>query len=132
MVFDESGKPIDYSYMDITYLGNLKKLHFDTTAELLDVYFEEKDRLEHIHQRGRDLLNLLSNAESRTEKKLGIQRQSLIDSEKGEEYKKYGDLITANLYCLKRGMDSFKTVDYYDDNCPEIEIPLDTTYDSNC
>jgi predicted ribosome quality control (RQC) complex YloA/Tae2 family protein len=89
------------------------------------VYFEEKDRLEHIHQRGRDLLNLLSNAEARTEKKLGIQRQSLLDSEKGEEYKKYGDLITANLYCLKRGMESFKTVDYYDENCPEIEIPLD-------
>ena len=126
VVFDESGKPIDYSYMDITYLGDLKKLHFESTAELLDVYFEEKDRLEHIHQRGRDLLNLLSNAEARTEKKLGIQRQSLLDSEKGEEYKKYGDLITANLYALKRGMESFKTVDYYDDNCPEIEIPLDT------
>ena len=126
VVFDDSGKPIDYSYMDITYLGGLKKLHFETTAELLDVYFEEKDRLEHIHQRGRDLLNLLSNAESRTEKKLGIQRQSLLDSEKGEEYKKYGDLITANLYRLERGMDKFTAVDYYDENCPEIEIPLDT------
>ncbi len=125
VVFDESGKPIDYSYMDITYLGNLKKLHFESTAELLDVYFEEKDRLEHIHQRGRDLLNLLSNAEARTEKKLGIQRQSLLDSERGEEYKKYGDLITANLYRLERGMEKFVAVDYYDDNCPEIEIPLD-------
>lgn len=125
VVFDEGGRPIDYSYMDITYLGDCKKVHFDTPSALLDVYFEEKDRLEHIHQRGRDLLNLLSNAEARTEKKLGIQRQSLLDSEKGEEYKKYGDLITANLYCLKRGMESFKTVDYYDENCPEIEIPLD-------
>ena len=125
VVFDDNGKPIDYSYMDITYLGGCKKMHFDSLAELLDVYFEEKDRLEHISQRGKDLLNLLSNAEARTEKKLGIQKQSLLDSEKGEEYKKYGDLITANLYCLKRGMDKFRTVDYYDDSCPEIEIPLD-------
>ena len=126
LIIDKDGKPLDYSYMDITYLGDgLEKRRFDTTSELLDTYFEEKDRLEHIHQRARDLLALLSNAEARTERKLGIQRQALIDSERGEEYKKYGDLITANLYRLERGMDSFSTVDYYDDSCPEIEIKLD-------
>ena len=127
LILDNSGKPLDYSYMDITYYGEgMEKRRFATTAELLDTYFEEKDRLEHIHQRARDLLTLLSNAEARTERKLGIQRQALIDSERGEEYKKYGDLITANLYRLERGMQSFKAVDYYDENCPEIEIELDS------
>ena len=127
LILDNSGKPLDYSYMDITYYGEgMEKRRFATTAELLDTYFEEKDRLEHIHQRARDLLTLLSNAEARTERKLGIQRQALLDSEHGEEYKKYGDLITANLYRLERGMQSFKAVDYYDENCPEIEIKLDT------
>ncbi|MBP3402200.1 MAG: NFACT family protein [Clostridia bacterium] len=127
LILDNSGKPLDYSYMDITYYGEgMEKRQFETTAELLDTYFEEKDRLEHIHQRARDLLTLLSNAEARTERKLGIQRQALIDSERGEEYKKYGDLITANLYRLERGMQSFSAVDYYDENCPEIEIELDS------
>lgn len=126
VIFDSTGKPIDYSYMDITYFGDgMEKRHFATTAELLDTYFEEKDRLEHIHQRARDLLTLLSNAEARTERKLGIQRQALLDAEHGDDYKKYGDLITANLYRLERGMPSFTAVDYYDDNCPEIEIKLD-------
>ncbi len=127
LIIDKDGKPLDYSYMDITYFGEgMEKRQFATTAELLDTYFEEKDRLEHIHQRARDLLTLLSNAEARTERKLGIQRQALLDSEHGEEYKKYGDLITANLYRLERGMQSFKAVDYYDENCPEIEIKLDS------
>ncbi len=127
LILDKSGKPLDYSYMDITYFGEgMEKRQFETTAELLDTYFEEKDRLEHIHQRARDLLMLLSNAEARTERKLGIQRQALLDSEHGEEYKKYGDLITANLYRLERGMQSFKAVDYYDESCPEIEIKLDS------
>ncbi|MBQ9085303.1 MAG: NFACT family protein, partial [Clostridia bacterium] len=54
------------------------------------------------------------------------QRESLCESERGEEYKKKGDLITANLYRLERGMPSFSTVDYYDESCPEITVELDT------
>lgn len=127
IVFDNSGKPIDYSYMDITYLGdNVDKRSYNSLYEMLDTYFEEKDRLEHIHQRAHDIITLLNNAQARTERKLGIQRQSLLDADKGEEYKRHADLITANLYRLQRGMESFTTVDYYDENCPEIEIKLDT------
>ena len=127
IVFDDSGKPVDYSYMDITYLGdNVDKRSYPRLSDMLDSYFEEKDRLEHIHQRAHDITTLLNNAEARTERKLGIQRQAFLDADKGEDYKKHADLITANLYRLQRGMDSFTTVDYYDENCPEIEIKLDT------
>ena len=127
VVFDDSGKPVDYSYMDITYLGEgVDKRHYDSLSDMLDVYFAERDRLEHIHQRAHDITTLLNNAEARTERKLGIQRQSLIDADKGEDYKRDADLITANLYQLKRGMESFTTVNYYDESCPEIEIKLDT------
>ena len=126
VVFDSTGKPIDYSYMDITYLGEkVDKRTYTRISDMLDTYFEEKDRLEHIHQRAHDITTLLNNAEARTERKLGIQRQSLLDAEHGDEYKRNADLITANLYRLQRGMESFTTVDYYDDNCPEIEIKLD-------
>ena len=126
IVFDGQGKPIDYSYMDITYLGEtVDKRHYGSISEMLDTYFEEKDRLEHIHQRAHDITTLLNNAEARTERKLGIQRQALLDAEKGDEYKKKADLITTNLYRLERGMESFVTTDYYDESCPEIEIKLD-------
>lgn len=126
VAINQDGKPVDYSYMDITYLGSSATIkHFDSLSALFDSYFAERDRLEKIHQRAKDLVSLLSNAESRTEKKLAIQRQSLIDSERGEEYKRSADLITANIHRLHRGMDSFVTVDYYDDECPKREIALD-------
>ena len=60
VVFDSTGKPVDYSYMDITYLGDgVDKRHYSDLASMLDSYFEEKDRLEHIHQRAHDLIVLL-------------------------------------------------------------------------
>ena len=127
VAFNSEGKPVDYSYMDITYLGNSARIvHYERLSDMFDVYFAERDRLEKIHQRAKDLVNLLSNAVARTERKLAIQRQSLLDSERGEEYKRHADLITANLYQLKRGMTSFLAVDYYDEDCPEIEIALDS------
>ena len=127
VVLDESGKPIDYSYMDITYLGGgVTVKHYDTLAELFDAYFAEKDRLEKIHQRGRDLVTLLNNAVARTERKLAIQRESLLDSERGEIYRRQGDLIIANIYMLKKGMTSFEAVDYYDEECPTVTVELDS------
>lgn len=126
VAINSDGKPIDYSYMDITYLGDsVKYRHFERVSHLFDMYFAEKDRAEKIHQRAHDLVVLISNAIARTERKLALQREALLDSERGEEYKRRGDLITANLYRLKKGMTSFETVDYYDESCPTVTVELD-------
>ena len=127
VAIDDTGKPVDYSYMDITYLGDRVSVsHFDSLRELFDLYFAEKDRIERIRQRAHDLFTLLNNAVARTERKLAIQREALLESENGELYKRQADLITANIYRIKRGMPSFTCVDYYDPDCPELEIALDT------
>lgn len=127
IAIDSSGKPIDYSYMDITYLGDGVSIrHFDRISDLFDVYFAERDRLEKIHQRAHDLVTLLNNAVARTERKLSIQRESLLASERAEEYRRQGDLITSNIYRLKRGMTSFEAIDYYDEACPTVKIELDS------
>ena len=127
VAIDDTGKPIDYSYMDITYLGTgVTVTHLDSLRELFDLYFAEKDRIERIRQRAHDLFTLLNNAVARTERKLAIQREALLDSENGETYKRKADLITANIYQIKRGMTSFSCIDYYDPDCPEIAIELDS------
>ena len=126
LVIDRDGKPCDYSYMDITYLGEgLEKRHFDSFSALFDLYFAERDRIERINQRARDLIVLLNNARARTERKLAIQREALEESRKGESYRRAGDLITANMYRLSRGMTSFETVDYYDEEAPTVTVSLD-------
>lgn len=127
MVIDADGKPIDYCYMDVSYLDErVTKRIYPSIGEMLDDYFAERDRLERIRQRAHDIVTLVSNARARIERKLAIQRESLAESAKGERYKRAGDLITANLYRLERGMTSFETQDYYDEACPTVEIPLDS------
>jgi predicted ribosome quality control (RQC) complex YloA/Tae2 family protein len=59
-------------------------------------------------------LRILTAADTRIRKKLELQRAELRDCEKGEEYKKHADLITANLYQLSRGMTRVELTDYED------------------
>ena len=127
LVLAPEGNPKDYSYMDIGYLGNAcKKQSFDSLRELFDVYFAERDRIERIKARSSDVRGLLSAAISRTERKLSLQRETLLQSERGEDYKRIGDLITSNLYMIPKGADSFECVDYYSEDCPLVKIELDS------
>ena len=126
ILYGEDGKPIDYSYMPITYRTDGRTESFDSFISLLDEYFSERDRIERTRQRGRDLIALVSSAKSRTERKLEIQRETLRESERAEEYRRSADLITANIYKVKKGDTVLVATDYYDENCPEIEIELDS------
>ena len=126
IVLDKNGLPKDYSFMETSYYGDSAKTEtMPDFASLLDRFFGERDRAERIKQRASDILRLLTNAESRLERKLSVRREELAECEKGEEYKRKADLITANIYLLKRGMKSFSAIDYTYDPPKEVELELD-------
>ena len=127
IVYDNDGAPVDYFFLPVRSYNGVGSIEQTSTfGQLLDKFFGERDRRERIKQRATDILQLLNNAESRLSKKIALQREELAECERGEEYKKKGDLITANLYMLKRGMASFIAYDYELDPPTEIEIALDT------
>ena len=53
------------------------------------------------------------------------QKKELAGAHDREKYKRTGELITANLYQLEKGMNKAKVIDYYNKDCPEVEISLD-------
>ena len=114
-VYDEGGKPVEYAFLPLTQYGEgFVTKTYSGAGELLDTYFAERDRETNLHQKASDLLRLLTNAEARVRKKLELQRAELADCEKGSGYKRAGDLITANLWQLKRGMKQAELTDYED------------------
>ncbi len=123
---DSLGTPRDYSYMAITYLGDSAECAaYDSLSTLFDAYFAERDRLEKITQRARDVRNVITSAIARTERKLELQRRTLLDSERAEEYRRMGELITANLFRIPKGAETVEVVDYYDEGCPTVTVTLD-------
>ncbi|MBP3571286.1 MAG: NFACT family protein [Clostridia bacterium] len=112
MVYDGQNA-VEYAFCPLTqYQSPVETRSFESASAMLDAYFETRDKESRIRQRAADVLRLLTNAESRIKKKLDIQRGELRDCEKAEVYKKYGDMITANLWQLTRGMKQAEITDY--------------------
>ncbi len=111
--------PVEYAFCDLLQYGeDFTHKHIESAGELLDLFFQSRDREQRVRQRASDVQKLLGNALARITKKLELQRAELADCGKGEEFKKMGDIITANIYLLKRGMKEALLPDYenYDDN----------------
>lgn len=121
---------VEYSFLPLTQYGDLECRSFPEASKLFDAYFDARDRAQRVHQRAADILRLLNNAEARIRRKLELQRGELKDCEQGAEYKKYGDLITANIYRLARG-DREAIFDDYEDmredgSFGQIRVELDS------
>lgn len=122
--------PIEYSFLPLSQYGTMECRMIPSAGKLLDYYFDRRDKDQRVHQRAADILRLLTNAESRIRKKLELQRGELAECEKGIEYKKMGDLITANIYRLSRG-DTEAVFDDYenmreDGSFAQVRVELDS------
>ena len=121
---------VEYSFLPIDQYGSYERRDFESAGALLDAYFASRDNKQRVHQRASDILKLLTNAEARIRKKLELQRTELSECDEGEKYRKYGDLITANLYRLP-GKTSIAELEDYEEmdeegNCPVLRIELDS------
>lgn len=120
------GAPVEYSYIPFSFYGSSYKLEkMDSFSALIDAFYAKKSKNERIRQKSTDITRLLTNAQNRVTRKIAIQREELLSCAKSEELKLMGDLITANIYLLKRGQKSVNVINYYEESCPTVEIELD-------
>ena len=130
LICDDNGKFIEYAFIDLAQYGSMERKHIESAGALLDTYFDSRDKAQRVQQRASDILRLLTNAETRIRKKLDIQTKELADCQNGEIYKKYGDLITANIYRLQRGDRFAELCDYEsmreDGSFDTLKIELDS------
>ncbi len=126
VVKDKEGLLKDFSFIPINqYVGLMDTKELDSACDLLDYFYSERDSISRMKQRSQDLYKLLLNATDRISRRLANQRIELKESENREEFKLMGDLISANLYRVEKGMSSVRVENFYDEECPEIEIKLD-------
>ena len=126
VILMREGNPFDFSYMRISQYGETMELaEYSTFSELLDAFFSQKDHAESMRRKSRDLLHKTKSARDRTQRKLNARQQEMEKADDREQIRKEADLITANIYKLKKGMASFSCEDFYEPDCPERVILLD-------
>lgn len=85
----------------------------------------EKDRMERRADKTKFLQKAYASQRKKILSKLAKNNDKLQECKQAEEIKKYGDLILSNIYAINKGDKSAKVLDYYDENCPTVEIKLD-------
>lgn len=127
LVSDENGKPIEYAFIDIKQYANRANItHPDSFGALIDEYFFNRERLERIKQKSGDVMKMLDNARSRLVKKLNALQSDLRACRDKDKFRRWGDLITSNIYLIKKGANTAELIDYYSEDLSTVTVPLDS------
>ena len=128
LVSRETKKHIDFSAFHITQYENLAEVQFfDSPALLVYEYYKERGKKERAQRRNAELMKVVTSNIERCIKKIERQTRELADTEKREQWKIWGELITANIYKINKSDKTVCLENYYEDGMPEITIPLDTS-----
>lgn len=120
------GKPKDFSFMAISQYGPAAQLErYDSFSEMLDTFYTRRDRAEQQRRRSHDLTKTVRTLRDRQQRKLAAQHEELRRTEGREDIRHQAELVTANIYRLRRGDRSLECEDYYDPACPVVHIELD-------
>ena len=100
-----AGRPADFTYCPITQYGPaMEQETFDSFGRLLDEFYEGRDQADRVRQKGQDLMKSATAARDRVRRKLAAQEKELAATRDRERLRICGELITANLYRMERGM----------------------------
>ncbi|MEH6924556.1 NFACT RNA binding domain-containing protein [Bacillus altitudinis] len=104
--------------------GDMKT--FDSLSELLDRFYFGKAERDRVKQQAADLERFVVNEKKKNENKLKKLTRTLEESQNAHKYQLYGELLTANIYAIKKGDKEATVINYYDEEGGEITIPLKT------
>ncbi|MDD4797828.1 MAG: NFACT RNA binding domain-containing protein, partial [Eubacteriales bacterium] len=91
----------------------------------LDAYYLSRDLQERLRQKCSSMTQVLGVALTRAQRKLEKQQASLADAAALDEYRLRGELLTAHLHVIQKGMDSVDVTNYYDADAGTLRIALD-------
>lgn len=126
IMLTRDGRPLDFSFMRISQYGTTAAAEtFESFSALLDAFYSRRDRAEQQRRRGHELQRGVKTARDRLVRKLSGQRQELARTDSREDVRIKAELITANIYRMKKGERVLTCQNYYEAGCPELDIELD-------
>lgn len=98
---------------------------FPNLSEALDFFYQAKESEKLFQSKANAARNKLKQEITKREKLSKKLNQDLENHGDAETWKRFGDLILANLATAKREADKVTVTDFYDENTPLVEIKID-------
>ena len=122
----KEGQLKDFSFLPLHQYGTLLVTKtFPSACAVLDYFYAERDRYARVRQRANDLFHLLLHATERIQRRIAAQTEERTQCAEKDTFRRKADLLSANLYRLKKGDTVAELEDFYEPDCPMVSIPLD-------
>ncbi|MBR2288926.1 MAG: NFACT family protein [Clostridia bacterium] len=126
VLLDDEENCLDFFAFPYLSQSGGKRIMYPTLSEAMERYFGSRDQKDRLQQKSASMVRVLKGQFERCEKKLALQEEELAGAARMEEYRTMGDVINANLWQLKKGMEQVELDNFYDPQGGKIVIPLDT------
>ena len=133
VILYRDGKPVDFTYRPIAQYGAETQVETrESFSQMLDEFYDARERQELSARRGRELTHAVTVARDRMARKAENLKHDYAATQKRDEFRLRGDLITANLYRMKSGEKVLHAENYYEDGCLTIDIRSLTSRSTRC
>jgi predicted ribosome quality control (RQC) complex YloA/Tae2 family protein len=123
-VIRQDKQPLTFSAFALTSYPTEMRLSFPSMNEALAYYYQHKNKASRFQQQKNNLESLVKKELLRCEKKAGLHRETILAAQNTEQYRLWGELLTAELYRLTPGKEA-RVPNYYDPEGKTEVIPLD-------
>jgi len=116
-----SSKKEYFYYTDVSHIEGKRK-YYDTVNSMLDRYYYEKDTIDIIKQKSKDLVKLIKNNLIKAKHKIEKLNKDLTKTAKRDILRIKGELIQSNLNKISKGDTSFTCLNYYTNEDITIDL----------
>ncbi len=118
----QNGQPVDFFAFPVDGGEPMPSL-----CKAEDEFFTRRENKKGFEDKKRKLENTARALKKKQTKKLQDTLERLNEAKKAEEYRIKGELLTANLYRIEKGMRGVELENWYDEQGGTVKIALDTT-----
>lgn len=124
VLLDTDMRSLDISAIPLDHLGK-KAQGFDSMSLAIETHYAQKLKEQKLSNWHHNLSRVIEGHQRRLAKKRQAQAAALQEAEAADTYRIFGELLTANLYQVEKGMNKIIVPNFYDPNQGEVAIQLD-------
>jgi predicted ribosome quality control (RQC) complex YloA/Tae2 family protein len=124
-LYYENGAVKDFYCRVLEQYKDFEHKTYNSPSSLIEDFYFEKDKTDRLNAKSADLQKIVHNNIDRCIKKIDILNKTLNECEEKDIYRIYGDLLTSNIYSIKKGDTHIEVLNYYSPEEEYIDIKLD-------
>lgn len=129
-VIIKNGNKSDFYAFDYTHILG-ERIYFNCLTEAVNEWATAEENNAEFLSLKNAAISKVTAYENKQLKHLALTEDKITEAGGIEKTKLYAELITSNIYNLKKGMEKARLLNYYSENETYVEIPLDKNLSPN-